>query len=242
LLTLILISPSDVGAVPTSSTNIDLNGLYKPFLLWYNILMDDNYQNTIETYTALGKPYLDSIDSVEVDLYEDFALLIPKGGTVLDVGCAGGRDTERFLVDGYRVTGIDFVPDFIKQAKARLPKADFMVMDMLDIKLPNEYFDGVFASAVLVHLKKNDISKALSEFYRVLNIKGHLYVYVKRGQGTTYLNDKLSTDKKRFFSFFEQDEINGLVAEAGFKILKSQIFDDHLGRDIQWIATIAEKA
>lgn len=36
MLTLVLILLSDVGSIPTSSTNV-FNGLFKPFLLWYNL-------------------------------------------------------------------------------------------------------------------------------------------------------------------------------------------------------------
>ena len=204
-------------------------------------MKDKDYENTKKVYKELGKKYLDSIESIDVDYFREFIDSLPKGGLVLDVGCAGGRDAEKLSKEGFKVVGIDFVEDFIDESRKRLPEVDFRVMDMMRMDFGDEAFDGIWASAVIVHIKKEDIPRVLNEYSRVLKGKGCLYLYVKKGKGTVLMNDKLSQVRKRLFSFFEKDELEEFLNDGGFKIIKSKVFNDHAGRDLQWIAVIAKK-
>lgn len=70
--------------------------------------------------------------------------------SVLDVGC-GFAELARFLkkrYTGVSYTGVDIVPEFIKEAKKRFPEYDFYTRDYLDKPLKKK-FDVVVASGVL---------------------------------------------------------------------------------------------
>jgi len=203
----------------------------------------DRYKKTIETYQRMGKKYLnDTKDIIAQDFFK-FIKLISHNGKVLDVGCAGGKDTKRFIQKGFKVIGIDLVDIFLKEAKKALPQAKFVKMDLLKLKFPKDYFDALWANAVLLHIKKKDIPLALREFYKVLKFGGKLYLQVKTGKGTGYKKDKLSSGEKRFFSYFSEDEIKQYVKRAGFEIIKSRIVSDAVGRkDTKWISLWAGKA
>ena len=51
-----------------------------------------------------------------------FLSLLPKGSTVLDVGCGGGIKTKYIADKGFKAAGIDFSEEMIKVAKRELLK------------------------------------------------------------------------------------------------------------------------
>jgi len=202
----------------------------------------DRYKKTTELYSELGKKYIQSAERLTPKELLGFIKLLAKGGRILDVGCAGGRDSKKFIKKGFRVIGIDLVDVFLKEARKNVPRAKFIKMDLCKLKFPKDYFDGIWAQAVLLHIKKKDISEALRGFYRVLKPGGKLHIRVKRGKGAAYKKDKLSGGKKRMFTYFLKDEMESFVKKAGFKIISSRIFPDELGRkDVKWISICAEQ-
>lgn len=113
---------------------------------------------------------------------------------------------------------------------------------MLELDFEEAYFDGIWACAVLLHLEKKDLSKVLSDFYRMLKQGGLIFIGVKQGEGERSIVDSLSDGNSRFFSFYQKDEIQTLVKAAGFNVTYSKIKDDDTGRgEVKWIRLIAEK-
>lgn len=202
----------------------------------------DIYRKTIELYEKLGKKYVEDIAGADIRELPDLVKALPKGGRVLDVGCAGGRDSKKFIEAGFEVIGIDLVDVFLEEARKNVPQAKFIKMDLLNLGFSDNYFDGIWANAVLLHLKKEDTPQALKGFRRVLNSKGKLYISVKRGRGEQYKEERLSGGEKRFFSYFLKNELERFVKNAGFRIISSKIFPDTLGRkDLKCIGLLAEK-
>lgn len=78
----------------------------------------------------------------EADFLET-ALELPKGGRVLDLPCGNGRHSAELAARGYRVTGVDLAAEFVAEAKARCPGAEFVEGDMHAIRCDAE-FDGAF--------------------------------------------------------------------------------------------------
>ncbi|MBL7036240.1 class I SAM-dependent methyltransferase [Candidatus Microgenomates bacterium] len=69
---------------------------------------------------------------------------------VLDIGCGFG-EMGKFLLKRYKgvdYSGIDIVPEFIKEAKIQVPGGKFEVIDFLNEKIDGSY-DVVIASGVL---------------------------------------------------------------------------------------------
>lgn len=197
---------------------------------------------TIEIYEKFGKKYVKDIEGLTPVEFSDFVKLLPPKGRVLDVGCAGGRDSKKFFQKGFEVIGIDLATSFLKEARRNAPKVKFIKMDIKRLKFPKDYFDAIWASAVLLHLSKKDVPKTLKGFYRVLRFGGKLHIRVKEGKGSGYKKDKLSSGEKRFFTYFLKDELEGLVKKAGFEIILSRVFPDESGRkDVKWVSIWAEK-
>ncbi len=205
--------------------------------------MADKYKQTIEVYEKLGKSYLKQIERLKVTGIDVFMKGVPKGGRILDVGCAGGRDSKIFANNGFKVTGIDLVEAFLREARKKVRRAKFIKMDVRKLKFPEKYFDAVWANAVLVHIYKQDIPQALKSFYKVLKSGGRLHIRMKKGKGMKEVSEKLSLYKKRIFIYLSEVELEKLVKKAGFKILKSKLYPDELGRkEVKWIGILAEKS
>ena len=197
---------------------------------------------TIEAYEKYGEQYIENIKGLTPPEFFEFVKILPKCGKVLDVGCAGGRDSKKFVQKGFKTVGIDLVDAFLRTARKNVPKAKFIKMDMRKLKFPAQYFDGLWASAVLLHLERKNVPKVLREFNKVLKAGGKLFVGVKVGKGIGYKKDKLLTSEKRKFTYFSKSEIDDLVKKAGFKILVSHIAPDDAGRrNIKWIRLWAER-
>lgn len=203
---------------------------------------EDKYEETIKAYKRLGKKYIKDTERFTPPEFFDFVKLLPKGGKVLEAGCSGGRDSNKFVQKGFRVIGIDLVDIFLKEARKNVPNAKFIKMDFRKLKFPQNYFDAIWATAVLLHIKKKDILKTLKGFYRVLKPGGKLHIRVKRGKGIIYEKDILSGGERRLFVYFLKDELERFVEKVGFKIIISRIFPDNAGRkDVKWVSLWAEK-
>ncbi|MDB5237938.1 MAG: hypothetical protein JWM46_208 [Candidatus Kaiserbacteria bacterium] len=194
-------------------------------------------------YDALGAAYLSDIEKALPPEIGAFVRSLPAHSSILDVGCAGGRDTEQFLKYGLRPIGIDLSAVFLAEAKRRLPSVPFYKMDVQKMDFPDGTFGAIWAQAVLLHINREQVPYVLKEFYRVLRQDGKLHIQVKEGEGYQELSDDLaaSGEIKRGFTLFGQSELEELVRIAGFVLISSEIVPDTLGRDIQWIRIWARK-
>ena len=148
-----------------------------------------------------------------------FTSYLPTNGSVLDIGCAFGRDTIFFASKEYASFGIDLSEKMISKAKKSIPSAKFYVMNMLDLKFETSFFDGIWCSATLLHLNKDDALKSLSEMKRVLKPEGIIYLNLKEGNGEKIIIDNRYKNAKKFYSYYTETEIKNMLANHGFKIL-----------------------
>lgn len=198
--------------------------------------MNKNYKDTAKVYEKLGKQYIDNVSKVNVPELLKFLKLLPKQARVLDVGCAGGRDSIIFQKAGHNVIGIDIVDAFLKEARRKVPKVKFIKMDIMKLKFPDNYFDAIYAQAVLLHFKKSDLLKILKQFYKKLKVNGLLHVQLKRGRGSRIVKEKLVNNHGRFFTFYYKYEAEDYIKRAGFKVIASKVVSDPLKRkDLKWI-------
>jgi SAM-dependent methyltransferase len=77
-------------------------------------------------------------------LAEVYALLIPEGSKVLEVGCARGDLLA--ALNPHTGVGIDFSEDMVKSARCEHPKLRFEVMDAHNIDLEIETYDFIVLS------------------------------------------------------------------------------------------------
>ena len=200
--------------------------------------MTDVVKKTIEEYEKKAEEYSKTRQNIDPKLREtaDFFIKHLKGKKILDVGCGSGRDSQYFAERGLQVIGIDAVKAFIKIAKSKVPKAKFKLMDMRKLEFLGNSFDGLWASASLLHIPKAEAKQTIEEFKRVLKPNGILFIGVKQGEGERFVQED---NMERFFAYYTKEELEKLIEETGFKILQTTIVEKG---DAIWIRTIATKA
>ncbi len=183
-------------------------------------------------------------DSWWIDGTNKFVDLLKKGGVVLDVGCAGGYKSRFFLGKGFEVVGIDFSQKLIEIANQEIPQADFRVLDMRKVGTMSEEFDGIFASATLLHIPKNEIPYVLKGFVNRLAKGGCLYVAVKENRSGSpdeeiKQEDDYGYKYERFFSYFSADELHNYLKDAGLEIVYES---KTLAAKTYWLEIVGRKS
>jgi len=123
---------------------------------------------------------------------------IEDGDSVLDIGCANGYSSLAFASQRrLKLRGLDYIPEMIKQAKARLSKiksglpseVSFDFGDIMTLGEPDDYYDKVIVIRVLINLGDWDRQlKAFQNCVRVLKPGGKLLLSEATIQGWGKLN------------------------------------------------------
>lgn len=153
----------------------------------------------------------------DTEWLERFKSMLPEGGSVLDVGCAYGRDLVTLAKD-FSVTGIDVSEMMLEEARELVPQATLIHGDILDAELGA--FDGIWASALFVHIPRKKAFKLLKKFASLLKPDGVLFVSTKEGE-----TDGMEYDPRygveKFHAYYSKEELEQLLRKSGFTVLES---------------------
>ena len=163
-----------------------------------------------------------------------FIKLVGKG-KVLDLGCGSGIQSKTLSEAGLEVTGIDFAETMIEEAKKKVPNAEFLMMDILNLDFPLEHFDGVYARASLLHIPKNKIRQVLNSLHKIIKRNGIMYVALKEGEGERDVYDE-GFGVSRFFAFYKENEFKKLLEKANFQIIEIMYAQTERNRWLQFFA------
>lgn len=203
-----------------------------------------NQENkTTEAYNKIAEEYSQrNYDLIWVNEYAYYKTLL-SGKKIVDLGCGAGRDGEHFVKDGYDYLGVDLSPEMIKIAKNRVKIGEFKIMDLRNLDLPQESFDGFWASASLLHFSKENVPNILKSFYNLLKKDGIGFVSVKekREMDEGFICEDKCGGIERYFSFYTEEEMTNYLKEVGFKIIKISITteDDRIGT--KWLCFFVKK-
>jgi SAM-dependent methyltransferase len=143
-----------------------------------------------------------------------FAASLPVPSRILDAGCGPGRDLARFVAHGHVARGIDLNPVFVDRANAHAPTVYGDLRDVADQFAPGS-FDGIWASASLVHLGESETVDVLAQFARLVRPGGELFACVKCAGETGWLDEP---DGRRWYTVWDAARFAAAVAAAGFSI------------------------
>jgi tRNA (uracil-5-)-methyltransferase TRM9 len=162
--------------------------------------------------------------------------LVPRWqqGRLLNIGCAHGPDFLPFN-QGFELHGIDFSTEMLKLAQKYSRKYKFTLSlvnaDVRHLPYADESFDWAIAVATYHHIEdKEDRLKALRELRRVLRPDGEAFITVwNRWQPRFWFRHKNllvpwhTRDQTlyRYYHLFAYGELERLVKNAGFEVLKS---------------------
>jgi SAM-dependent methyltransferase len=156
----------------------------------------------------------------------------------LDLGCGPGRDVDFLTQLGCQAVGLDLSAVMLAQARGRLPAAPLVRADLRRVPFSPGAFDGIWACASLLHLRRAELPTALTELSRLLRYPGGvLYVALKVGQGERWVTGPGS--ERYFFTYYQPAEVETLLDATGFQVVESWVTPDQAGRDEPWINCVA---
>ncbi|AKU18958.1 hypothetical protein VV02_15055 [Luteipulveratus mongoliensis] len=178
---------------------------------------DQQRAATIATYGADAQEYADATahpsgtNPLNAALGE-FAAALPASATVLEIGSGPGRDALELESLGLRVRRTDITPAFVEMMRADGHDAD--ALDPRTDPLGGPY-DGVWASAVLLHLSRDEMPMVLKRLHAATLTDGRLFVSVKEGDG-----EEVSTSGNvhgpRFFTYWREPALRSVAEAAGW--------------------------
>ena len=192
---------------------------------------------TIRIYNDKAGDYAALADaSKPMPRLERFLNTLPAGGHVLDLGCGPGRAAARMAARGFQVTAMDASAEMIARA-ARHPGVTPWQASFDALQSQAEY-DAVWANFSLLHAPRAQMPTLLRAIHTALKPAGRFALALKLGLGEA--RDSLG----RFYSYYQEDELRGLLTSAGFTPGQTSTGNDKGldGSTSDWIALSALKA
>ena len=163
-------------------------------------------RDTLQFYRRNAEAYAGWAKAPSARLKE-FMALLPPGGSILELGCGAGNHSAEMLAAGFKLRVTDGSPEMADIASRRLGHpVEAMLFDELD---DHEAYDGVWASACLLHVPRDELAGILGRIRRALKPDGVFYASFKIGEGDG--RDSLG----RYYSYPSPEWLQATYAEAG---------------------------
>lgn len=190
---------------------------------------------TISYYNKNASQYYEQTKDVDFsETYKRFLKYVPEGGTVVDLGCGSCRDAAFFVKNGYKSFGVD-ASESLAAIAAEKTGIKVIVSDMSEW-IAEDPLDAAWCCASLLHLTDVETAKFFHNLPNNLKSGGTVFISVKTEVITGI------DDKDRYLRNFTVDELEKMLADAGFRLCEIWFSTDKIGRNnIKWINVIASK-
>jgi ubiquinone/menaquinone biosynthesis C-methylase UbiE len=181
-------------------------------------------QGYSEVAGKYAEQYLHELDHKPLDreLLQRFAREVSGEGPVCDMGCGPGQ-IARYLYDCgvTEVFGIDFAEGMVAVARQSHPPIRFEQGDMLSLAAADSSWAGIAAFYSIIHIPREDVTRALCEMKRVLQPRGLLFLTFHVGDDTLHVEEMWGERVSIDFVFFRQEEMEDYLTAVGFRIEES---------------------
>jgi SAM-dependent methyltransferase len=178
--------------------------------------VQNSYDNVAREYAdkfygeLAGKPF----DRERLDLFAERV----KGGRVCDLGC-GPAQIARYLCDReVDAFGVDLSARMLAEARRLNPDLHLVQSSMLALGLRSEVLDGIAAFYCILHIPREQVSRALAEMRRVLKPGGLLLITFHIGTSCTHLDELFGKRVNMDAAFFTTAEIRDYLEAAGLHV------------------------
>lgn len=182
-------------------------------------------EKTIKTYDEMAQEYdeetKDFWDRFPSTILENFYKNVGGSRKILDLGSGPGRDGLMLKNKGLAVVCLDASIKMVNFCKEKGLEA--VQGDLLNIPFEGNSFDGVWAYTSLLHIKKDQFDKAVSEIKRVLKADGVIGIGLIEGEGELY-RESSGVNKPRWFAFYTKDELEKIFEKHNLEIVYFEEF------------------
>jgi SAM-dependent methyltransferase len=161
-----------------------------------------------------------------------FMASVPRGGTVLDVGCGTGRPITRALLDsGVSVVGVDSSARMLERFRVNCPTATAIESQIQSCDFVRMTFDAAIAWGVLFHLEHAEQRKAIAKVSEVLK-RGGLFLFTSGQEDGTKQGVPMNGVPFRYWSF-DVDGYRELLRENQLRLTRAH---KDAGENIYYLA------
>ena len=180
--------------------------------------------------TTLDEAYQQIYGVTRRALNQEFLQGVPKDARILEVGCNMGTQLLSLREMGFtNLYGIEIQSYALERAKARLGDANLDLASAFAIPYPDQHFDLVFTSGVLIHIAPSDLPAAMDEIYRCtkqwiwgleyyapemteINYRGHRNLLWKTDYARAYLErfKDLDLTRERRLPYLESKNLDSM--------------------------------
>jgi len=148
-----------------------------------------------------------------------FVAMVGDGARVLEIGSAQGRDAAALEAAGVSVRCTDITPAFVRILREQGRDADLLdpLTDDLADPLREAPYDGVWASASLLHVRREDLPTVLSRLADATRPGGALSIALKEGDGARFSTHG-TISAPRHFTFWREGPLREVLGAAGWQV------------------------
>jgi chorismate mutase/GNAT superfamily N-acetyltransferase len=189
------------------------------------------YQADADRYAAAARPLTPDM----LRLLDDFVALLPADALVLEVGSGSGRDAAALEERGARVRRSDITPAFVDRLRTQGYDATRLDPGRDDLGGP---YDGVYASAVLLHLPREECVRVLRRLRAATRDGGVLAVTLKEGQGAGWSTHG-SVSAPRHFTYWSAGDLEQALEAAGWSVARQEVVPAVPASEQRWLHVLA---
>lgn len=177
-----------------------------------NELVESGYDKIQQSYhNRRVQGFWDNISELDA-----FTKLLPKGGSVLDIGCGSGHIALILEREGFTVTGIDVSRKMLGLAKKYSPTSKFARMDMRKLEFPPKSFDGITCFYSMIHVPRVSHRQILRRFWKVLKTGGVLAIHM--GWSDWVAVGPYIDGTPMYWSYYDKETNLMMLRDVGFHI------------------------
>lgn len=181
----------------------------------------DHYKETFETWNKVASSYQEKF--MDLPLYNETYDIIcseikKKNAEILDVGCGPGNITKYLLSKrpDFELSGIDIAPNMIELAKKNNPTAKFTVMDIREINVLTNNFNGIICGFSLPYISKTEAENLIFNAKNLLSENGILYISFVEGDPNKSGYQVNSKGDRSYFYYHRLERLKQQLHENSF--------------------------
>lgn len=135
----------------------------------------NGYEAVSEEFLARRGNSKTRSNAIGVKEVRKWAKILPRGGSVIDLGCGPGFPITAVLVEeGLQVFGVDAAPSFVAAFQRNLPGIPIACESVLESSFFDRNFDAVLAWGLMFLLKVEEQHRLIQRFAEILVPGGRL--------------------------------------------------------------------